>query len=60
MTRSFALAFAAVTLRIYLPGSMIAGLDYAESYPAIAWLCWLPNLLVAQLLIRNARGEADF
>lgn len=60
MTRSFALAFAAVTLRIYIPISQIAGLDYTESYRVIAWLCWIPNLLVAQLLIRNARGEADF
>jgi Predicted membrane protein (DUF2306) len=60
MTRSFALAFAAVTLRIYIPISQIAGLDYTDSYRVIAWLCWVPNLAVAQLLIRSARGEADF
>ena len=60
MTRSFALAFAAVTLRIYIPISQIAGLDYTDSYRVIAWLCWVPNLLVAELLIRSARGEADF
>jgi hypothetical protein len=52
--------FAAVMLRIYIPLSQIAGLDYAEAYPAIAWLCWVPNLLVAQLLVRSARGRADF
>ena len=60
MTRSFALAFAAVTLRVYIPVSQIAGLDYTDSYRVIAWLCWVPNLLVAELLIRSARGEADF
>jgi hypothetical protein len=60
MIRSFALAFAAVTLRIYIPLSQIAGFDYAASYAAIAWLCWVPNLLVAQLLVRSARGQADF
>jgi hypothetical protein len=60
MIRSFALAFAAVMLRIYIPLSQIAGLDYADSYRVIAWLCWIPNLLVAQLLVRSARGQADF
>jgi hypothetical protein len=47
-------------LRIYLPLSLVAGLDYADAYPVIAWLCWVPNLLVAQLLVQSARGRADF
>jgi uncharacterized membrane protein len=51
MTRSFALTYAAVMLRIYLPVAMIVGLEFAQAYPVIAWLCWLPNLVVAQLLI---------
>ena len=51
MTRSFALTYAAVMLRIYLPVAMIAGLEFDQVYPAIAWLCWLPNLVVAQLVI---------
>jgi hypothetical protein len=33
MTRSFSLAFAAVMLRIYLPVSLIAGIEYADAYP---------------------------
>jgi hypothetical protein len=53
------LAFAAVMLRIYTPLSQIAGFDY-DDLRVIAWLCWVPNLLVAQLLVRFARGEADF
>jgi len=44
MLRNFALAFAAVTLRIYVPVSMAAGIDFALAYAAIAWLCWVPNL----------------
>ncbi len=60
MIRSFALTLAAVTLRIYLPLAMIAGLDYSIAYSVIAWLCWVPNLLVAQLFVRRARGTADF
>ena len=51
MTRSFALTYAAVMLRIYLPVAMIVGLEFARAYPVIAWLSWLPNLVVAQLLI---------
>jgi hypothetical protein len=56
MIRSFALAFAAVMLRIYMPLSQVVGLDYADVYPVIAWLCWVPNLLEAQPLVRWARG----
>jgi uncharacterized membrane protein len=50
MTRSFALAYAAVMLRLYLPLAMIIGIEFDRAYPVIAWLCWLPNLVVAQLL----------
>lgn len=55
MVRSFALAFAAVTLRLWLPAALAAGVPFEQAYPAIAWLCWLPNLVVAELLFnRNA------
>ena len=54
MTRSFALTYAAVMLRIYLPVAMIVGLEFGQAYPVIAWLCWLPNLAVAQLLIARS------
>lgn len=47
--RSFALAFAAVTLRLYLPTAGLLGLSYDAAYPVIAWLCWVPNLLVTRL-----------
>jgi len=55
MLRSYALAFAAVTLRVYLPVSIIIiGEEAFDTYyAAIAWLCWVPNLLVAEWLIRR-------
>lgn len=57
MVRNFALAFAAVTLRIYLPIAIVAGVDFAVAYPVIAWLCWLPNLLAAEWLRRTLHGS---
>ena len=54
MIRSFALTFAAVTLRLYLPiGAMTVGFETA--YPFIAWLCWVPNLIVAEIWIALRR-----
>ncbi|WP_395333317.1 DUF2306 domain-containing protein [Novosphingobium sp. BL-8H] len=53
MIRSFALTFAAVTLRIYLPLSQIAGIDFLTAYIAIAWLCWVPNLIAVELWLRR-------
>ena len=55
MIRSYALTLAAVTLRIYLPASQVAGIHFMVAYPAIAWLCWVPNLLLAEWLIRSGR-----
>lgn len=40
MIRSYAMTFAAVTLRIWLPLFQIAGIDFMIAYPIIAWLCW--------------------
>lgn len=57
MIRSFALTFAAVTLRLYLPLGMMAGLSFNEIYVATAWISWLPNLLVAELYIRRGLGR---
>lgn len=48
MVRNFALTLAAVTLRLYLPASVILGLDFTVAYPAIAWICWAPNLFLAE------------
>lgn len=55
MLRNFALTLAAVTLRIELPLALAAGLPFPQVYPAIAWLCWLPNLVAAEWLLRRER-----
>ncbi len=46
--RSFASAFAAVTLRLELPLAAGLGLSFETAYPVVAWLCWVPNLLMAE------------
>ncbi|MGW3231991.1 DUF2306 domain-containing protein [Kitasatospora sp. NPDC001095] len=53
MVRSFALTFAAVTLRLMLLAATALHLDFRTSYTAIAWLCWVPNLLLACRLTRT-------
>lgn len=50
MIYSYACTFAAVTLRLWLPLLQILTQDPANSYLAVAWLCWLPNLLVAYFI----------
>jgi len=55
MIRSFALTLAAVTLRIYMPLAAIGHLPPLESYRAIAFLCWVPNLLAAELYLARGR-----
>ena len=51
MTRSYAFTFAAVTLRIYLPLSQVVGIPFEPAYQTISWLCWVPNLILAEWVI---------
>jgi uncharacterized membrane protein len=53
MIRSFALTFAAVTLRLYLPLIPLTGASFVEGYRAISFLAWVPNLIAAELYIRG-------
>ncbi|HSD69532.1 MAG TPA: DUF2306 domain-containing protein [Woeseiaceae bacterium] len=55
MVRNFALTFAAVTLRLYLPASAIAGIEFETAYPYIAWLCWVPNFVVVEIWFNRTR-----
>lgn len=49
MVRSFALTFAAVTLRVELGLlSGVLGWSFHDAYLTVAWLCWVPNLVVAE------------
>lgn len=50
MIRNYALTFAAVTLRLWLPFLMATGNDFTSAYATVAWLAWVPNLIVAELI----------
>lgn len=53
MIRNFALTLAAVTLRLQLLVSfLVLKVDFEVSYPIISWVCWVPNLLIAEVWIR--------
>ena len=53
MIINFALTFAAVTLRIGLGIGFGSGIPFETFYPYLAWICWVPNLLVALMIIRK-------
>jgi uncharacterized membrane protein len=54
MVRNFALTLAAVTLRLYMP-FMLAVLHwpFPRTYIIVAWLCWLPNFVIAEWMVRR-------
>jgi uncharacterized membrane protein len=60
MIRSFALTFAAVTLRLQLPFFLLSGMDYAEASLYVAWLCWLPNVAVTEWALNRKARRAAF
>jgi len=49
--RSYAVIFAAVTLRIWIPLSNLTELDFMESYRLIAYLAWMPNLIAVEIYL---------
>jgi len=54
MFRSYALTLSAITLRTYvllLP--YFSHMHGKEMYTFVAWMSWVPNLVVAELLIRR-------
>jgi len=61
MRRSYALAFAAVTLRfyIYLLHLIGPGVNFAHNYLIIAFLSWVPNLLLVEWLNGNDKGAVQ-
>ena len=68
MTRNYALTFSAVTLRLWL-GILIAtqvpfletryagNFDdlFVEVYRVVMWLAWVPNLIVAEMIVQRRR-----
>ena len=56
MIRNYALTFAGVMLRLWMPILVGAGgVEFLTAYTIVAWLCWIPNLFVAEWLIRQRR-----
>jgi hypothetical protein len=51
MIRSYALTAAAITLRIYPPLVFVSHWPLAIGYPAIEWLCWIPNVIAVELYL---------
>lgn len=47
MIRSASLTFAAVTLRVWV-SALEPVLGFESAYAVMGWLCWVPNLVVAQ------------
>lgn len=54
MIRNFALTLAAVTLRVEGPFLMaVLHWPFARAFIAVSWLCWVPNLLIAEWMVRR-------
>lgn len=56
MLRSFALTAAGISLRLQLGVATLAGVPVPEVYTAIAWSCWLPQLLLLELCLLGSQG----
>ena len=53
MVYSYSVCFAAVTLRIWLPLLVLIFDNFSIAYMVVAWLCWVPNIVVANLIIKR-------
>lgn len=57
MIRNYSLIFAAVMLRVYNLTFFSLGYELPDFHVLNSWLCWVPNLLVAELIIRTRRNR---
>ena len=55
MLYSYAMCLAAITLRFELPLFSYLFQSFINAYLLVAWLCWIPNLVVAFYIIRQQR-----
>jgi pimeloyl-ACP methyl ester carboxylesterase len=53
MAYSYSVCLAAVSLRLYSPLLAIALGDYTTAYRIVAWLSWIPNLFMANQVIKR-------
>lgn len=58
MIRSYAVTYAAVSLRIELGLLIAAGVDFPTAFRTVAWLSWLGNLVLAEIWLRRRRQPA--
>lgn len=56
MLRNFSLTFGAVTLRIYLGIFGAFGVPFADAYPVVAWIAWVPNLVLVEWYLALRRS----
>ena len=59
MIYSYAACLAAVTLRIYLPLLSLAFGDFIKAYLIVAWLSWVPNLVIALYINKRRKTAAN-
>jgi uncharacterized membrane protein len=60
MIRNFALTLAAVTLRNYMPLMLfVLHWPFRPTYITVSWLCWVPNLLIAEWIVRRRATSQD-
>ena len=58
MIRSFSLTLAFVSLRLWLPGLLITtDADFEQVYQTVAWLCWVPNLIITELYLQGQMSK---
>ena len=58
MLRSYALTFAAISLRLQLPLYMGAmGMEFYDAYRIVSWSCWVPNLILIEWLIQRQQAS---
>lgn len=53
MVYSYATCLAALTLRVYLPLLQIGLGNFETAYKLVAWLCWVPNVIVAYIFMNK-------
>jgi len=53
MIYSYAACFAGAALRLWLPLLIYLTGDFIIAYKIVAWLCWVPNLVLANTIIRR-------
>jgi uncharacterized membrane protein len=54
MIRSFSVTLAAVTLRLWIPVFLeVFAMEFLPSYVIISWLSWVPNIFVANWIIKK-------